>query len=112
MGETKTGQILVFLRKASQFVDNDSELGDQDIETVAEEDQVGVVGAVARSSTPVDDTSRSGGHLTKGVDVGHNIMSSTLFLLSSNFEFVVLDSQVSFHLLNTLVTNRKTEFWH
>ena len=111
VGETQTRQVLVFIGKCGQLVNHNGELGDEDVETVTEEDKIGVVGAVARSSTPVDDTGRGGGDLTVGVDVSHDIVSPTLLLLSGTSKLVVLDGEVSLHLLNCLVGDRETEFY-
>ena len=108
VGETQARQVLVFLGESGQLVDHDCELGNEDIETIAEEDKVGIIGAVARSGTPVDDTGRGGGNLTVGVNVGHDIVSPALFLLSSNCKLVILNDEVSLHLLNGLIGNVET----
>ena len=109
VGETKAGQVLVLLSELGQLVDDDSELGDEDVETVTEENQIGVIGTVARGGTPVDDTGGGGGNLTKGVDVGHDIVSAALLLLGGNGELVILDDLVGLHLLNSIGSDRKSE---
>jgi len=110
VSETQARQILVFLGKLRQLVDDNGQLGDEDVETITEQDQVGVVSAVARSSTPVDDTGSSRGNLAKGVDVGHDIVSPALLLFGGNLELLVLNGGVSLHLLNRIIGDRKAEF--
>lgn len=110
VGETQAGQVFVFLGESGQLVNHNGELGNEDVETITKEDKVGVIGTVARSSTPVNDTGGGGGDLTVGVDVGHDIVSPALLLLSGNFELLILNGEVSLHLLNCLVGDGETEF--
>lgn len=107
--EAETRQVLVLLRECRQLIDNDGQLGDQDVETVAEEDEIGVVRAVARGGTPVDDARRSRGDLSVRVDVGHDIVSPALFLLRGNLELLVLDRSMRLHLGNGVIGDRETE---
>jgi hypothetical protein len=111
VSETQAGKILVLLGELGQLVDDEGQLGDEDIETVAEKDQIGVVGTVARGSTPVDDTSGSGGHQTVGVDVGHNIVAAALLLLGGDGELVILNDLVGLHLLDSVGRDRKSELY-
>ena len=82
---------------------------DEDVQTVPEQDQVGIIGTVARGGTPVDDSCSSGSDLTEGVDVGHDIVSATLLLLGGDLELVVLDRGMSLHLLNCLIGDGKSK---
>lgn len=109
VGEAQAGQVLVLLGELGQLVDDDGQLGDEDVKTVTEKDQVGVVSAVARGSTPVDDTSGGRGDLAKGVDVSHDIVSAALLFFSGNLELVILDGGVSLHLLDSLVGDWQAE---
>jgi hypothetical protein len=109
VGEAQAGQVLVLLGELGKLVDDDGKLGDEDVETVTEEDQVGVVSAVARGSTPVNDTGSSWGDLAKGVDVSHDIVSAALLLLGGNLELVILDGGVSLHLLDSLIGDWQAE---
>lgn len=109
VGEAQAGQVLVLLSEGRQLVNDNSKLGDKDIESVTEEDQVCVVGAVAGGGAPVDDSGSSRSDLTIGMDVSHDIVSTALLLLSGNLEFVVLNGEVSLHLLNGLVGDRQTQ---
>lgn len=110
VGETQARQVLVLLGEGRELVDHNGQLGDENVQTVTEEDEVGVVSAVARSSTPVDDSGSCWCDLSVGVNVGHDIVSSALLLLGGNLEFVVLDGDVGLHLLETLIGNGETEF--
>lgn len=109
VSETQAREVLVLPGKLRQLVNDNGQLGDEDVETVPEQDQVSIVSAVARSSTPVNDTSSSRGDLAKGMDVGHDIVSAALLLLGGNLEFLVLDGGVSLHLLNRIFGDRKAE---
>jgi hypothetical protein len=51
-GTKHTGHVLEFNRKLAQLVDDDGELREEEIETIAEENEICVVGNIARSSTP------------------------------------------------------------
>lgn len=109
VSEAQTREVLVLLSELGQLVDDNSQLGDEDVETVAEQDQIGVVGTVARGSTPVNDTSGGGGNQAKGMDVGHDIVSPALLLLGGNGELVILDNLVGLHLLDSLGGDRKSK---
>lgn len=111
VSETQSGQVLVLLSKLGQLVDDNSQLGDQNVEAVTEQDQVGVIGTVARGSTPVDDTGSSGSNLAKGVDVGHDVVTAALLLLGGNGELVILDGGVSLHLLESLIADGKSKLY-
>lgn len=111
VGETKAGQILVLVGERGKLINHDGELGDQDIESVAEEDQIGIVGAVARSGTPVDDTGGSGGNLAERMNVSHDVVPPALLLLGGNLELVILNGEVGLHLLNGIAGNGQTEFY-
>ena len=111
VSETQSGQVLVLLSELGQLVDDNSQLGDQDVKTVTEQNQVSVIGTVARGSTPVDDTGSSGSNLAKGVDVGHDIVATTLLLLGGNGELVVLDGGVGLHLLESLIADGKSKLY-
>ena len=50
--------------------------------------------------------------LTKGVDMGHDIVTATSFLFLSDFEFRVLDFDVCFHLGYGFLRYRKTELFY
>ena len=47
VSEAQAREVLVLLSELGQLVDNNSQLGDEDVEAVAEQDQIGIVGAVA-----------------------------------------------------------------
>ena len=112
MGEAQAGQVLVLLGELGQLVDNHGELGNEDVETVAEKDQVRVVSAVARGGTPVNDTSSGRSDLAEGVDVSHDIVSAALLLLGCNLELVILDGGMSLHLLDSLVGDGQSELYN
>lgn len=112
VSEAQAGKVLVLLGELRQLVDHDGQLGNENVETVAEEDQVGVVSAVARGSTPMDDTSSSRGDLAESMNVGHDIVSPALLLLGGNLEFVVLDRGMGLHLLNRLIGNGKSKLYN
>lgn len=112
VSESQTRQVLVLPGELRQLIDDNGQLGNEDVETVAEQNEVGVVSAVARSRTPVDDTSRGRGDLTKSVDVGHDIVSPALLLLGGYLELVVLDRGMGLHLLDRLICNGKAELYN
>lgn len=68
----------------AETFDHDSEFGEDDIASVSKEDEIGVIGNIARSSSEMDDTSSSRGVKSKDVNVGHDIVS-TLLLFKSSF---------------------------
>lgn len=90
VGEAERREVTVLLGKGREARDDDSELGDEDVEAVTEEDEVGVVGNVARGGAKaagsagalgtcvllylLDDTGSGGGDGAKGVDVGHDVV--------------------------------------
>jgi hypothetical protein len=47
VSEAQTRKVLVLLSELGQLVDDNGQLGDEDVETVTEQDQIGVVRAVA-----------------------------------------------------------------
>jgi len=81
VSESESGQVLVLLSKGAQALDDTGQLGQEDIETIAEDHQVSVVSDIARSGAQVDDGGSLGANNTKGVDVSHDIVA-TLLLLS------------------------------
>jgi len=111
VGETQARQVLVLLGELRKLVDDDSQLGDQNIETITKQDQIRIIGTVARGSTPVNDTSRGGGNLAEGVNVGHDIVTTALLLLGGDLELGVLDGGMSLHLLNSLIGDRKSQLY-
>lgn len=111
VSETKARQVLILLSERGQLVDDNSKLGNEDIETVTEEDQIRIVRAVARSGTPVNDASGGGRDLTVSMDVSHDIVPAALFLLSSNLELFVLNGKVGLHLLNGIIGDRQAELY-
>ncbi len=68
------------LGEAGETLDDNGELREDDVARVAEEDQVGVVGDVARGGAEVDNASGGGGTLAKDVDVRHDIVTALLLL--------------------------------
>ena len=51
VGEAESGEVAILLGEGGQARDDDRELGDENVETVTEEDEVGVVGDEARGGT-------------------------------------------------------------
>ena len=111
VGETQTRQVLVLLGELRKLVNDDSQLGNQNIETITKQNQIRVIGTVARGSTPVNDTSGSRGNLAKGVNVGHDIVTTALLLLGGDLEFSVLNGGMGLHLLNGLIGDRKSQLY-
>ena len=88
MGETKSWKIPVLFGESGQPGDDNGELRQEDSETFSEEDQVGIIGDIARggaqagisdileneSEDLLDDTGGFGGNGAKGVDVSHNVV--------------------------------------
>lgn len=111
VGESQTRKVLVLLGELRQLVDDNGQLGDEDVETVAEQDQIGVISTVAGGSTPVDDTGGGRGDEAEGVDVGHDIVSAALLFLGGDLEFGVLNDGVGLHLLNGFVGDGKSELY-
>jgi hypothetical protein len=111
VGETQAGKVLVLLGELGKLVDDNGQLRDEDIETVTEQDQVGVIGTVAGGSTPVDDTGGGGGNEAESVNVGHDIVTAALLLLGGDLELIVLDGGVRLHLLNGLIGDRKAKLY-
>lgn len=54
VGETKGREVLVLLGEGGETSNDDGELGEEDVETITEEDQVGVVSDKARGGTEAD----------------------------------------------------------
>lgn len=73
-------EVLVRLGETGETLDDDGELREDDVACVAEEDQVGVVGDVARGGAEVDNTGGGGSTLAKDVDVRHDIVTALLLL--------------------------------
>lgn len=83
VGEAQGREVFVLLCKGAEALDDTSELGQEDIETIAKDDKISVVGHIARGGTQVNDTRSAGAGNAKGVDVCHNIVATLLLLGSS-----------------------------
>lgn len=70
----------MLLGERSEALDDDGELGEDDVARVAEEDEVGVVGHIARRGAEVDDAGSGGRFEAEDVDVGHDIVTALLLL--------------------------------
>lgn len=80
MSPSENGGVLLLLGELGEALDDDGELGDDNIASVTEEDEVGVVGNVAGGRAEVDNGSGGGGMKTEDVDVGHDIVAALLLL--------------------------------
>lgn len=84
MSPPEHGQVLLLLREPGQPLNDDGQLGEDDIASVAQEDEVGIVGHVAGSGAEVNDGSGGGAVQAKDVHVGHDVVA-TLLLLQGSF---------------------------
>lgn len=78
------GKILVLFSEFAETFDDDGEFWEDDIASVSEEDEIGVVGNVAGGSSQMDDSGGCGSVKTEDMDVSHDIMT-TLLLFESSF---------------------------
>jgi hypothetical protein len=85
VGEAEGGEVAVLLGELGEAVDDNRKLGDEDVETLTQEDEVGVVSDVARGGaeaavsfddqlSSLDDAGGLGGDGAKGVDVSHDVV--------------------------------------
>jgi hypothetical protein len=128
VGVAKTRQGAILHCELGEPVDDRSQLGDDEVQSVSEEDQVGVVGHVAvqllvpkhgsedslhgylpRSGAPVDNSGRLRCNETVSVHVSHDIVAPALLLESGGSEFVVLNALVGLQLSNGLLRDVETE---
>src|SRR5690606_16955182 len=116
-----------------ELVDDGSQFWQQEVESLSEEDEIGIVGAVAAGSCPapslasirvadiqrsstrvltsqVNDSSSSWSDFSKSVDMSHDIMSSSLFLLGSDLEVLLGQVEMLLHLVNGFLGDCETQF--
>ena len=86
MGPSKRGEVLVLVGKLGETLDNDGELGEDDVARGAKEDKVGVVGHVAGGGSEVDDGRGGRAVEAKDVNVGHHVVAALLLLEGSLLE--------------------------
>jgi len=110
VGVSQSWHFLVFQSELGQLVDDDSQLGDDEVKGITLKDKVGVVSAVARGSTVMDDTSGLWSDLTECMNVSHNIVSASLLLLTGNPEVLVGHDPMCLHLFNSLLTDIQAQF--
>ena len=92
MGEAQAGQIAVLLgaNVARRSMTATSAVADQ-LQRLAHQDQVGVVGDVAACGAQVDDRPRRGADVAVGVDVGHHVVPQPPFVGGRGVEVDVVD---------------------
>lgn len=103
VGPAQNWQVLVLHGKLGQSVNDINQLWDQDIVSISQEDQIGVVGHETRGGTQVNDTGSGRTSLTENVHVGHDVVSNLGLLNSGSGDLLVSDLQMFFHLGNSLV---------
>ena len=108
MSISKARKVLVLVSELSQVVHNVYELSADDPESVAHDDNVGVISDIAGSSTEVDDTCCIRTNLTVCENVSHNIMACDLFAFSRHFIVYIVD--MLFELLYLCLGYRQTKF--
>ena len=98
MRKAQSRSCLVFVCKISKFLNyNDKSLADE-FETFAHEDDISVVTYIVGCGAKVDDALRFRTLNTLCIDMAHNIVSSLLLLLRSNF--IVDIVSVSFEFID------------
>ena len=80
MGESQGWQCGVLFCKLGEGFDDIRELGQEQVQAVPEDNQVGVVPNESGGSAQVNDGACFGGNVTPGVDVSHHVVSE-LFLV-------------------------------
>ena len=81
VSEPQGFQVTPAFRKASQGVNGADQTIAQEFQSFAHEQQIGVVGHVAAGRPQVDDVAGSRADVAIGVDVGHDIVAKTAFVL-------------------------------
>ena len=89
VGPSEGREVLVLLGKLAQSFNDDGEFREDDVAGVAEEDEVGVVGNVARSRSQVDNSGGGRGVEAKDVNVRHDVVA-TLLLLDGSLGHLLL----------------------
>lgn len=75
--------VLLLFGEFGETLDDNGQLGNDDVAGVTQEDQVGVVCNVARGGTQVNDGSCGWAVLSENVDVCHDIVAALLLLYGS-----------------------------
>ena len=91
-------------REAGEFPQRIDDLGAEQGEPLAHQDQLSVVGDVTRRRAVVDEAAGGGGHVAKGVHVGHHVVAKALLVRRHGREVDVVE--VRAHLRDRLVGNR------
>lgn len=99
------GQVLILQGKLGQVGDDLRQLGQQQVEGIADEDEVGIVSDVARGGSDVNETGGGGGILLECVDVGHDIVTADTFFFSDDLEGCVADDEVCANGIEGLVVD-------
>lgn len=128
VGPSQGCEILVLLGKLAEPLDDDGELGEDYIAGVPQEDEVGVVGDVARRRAEVDDGCGGWAVESKDVDMRHDIVSTFLLLQGSFMHLSCVEvlretcqlrrlcnarrgtHEVGLHLLDGSVGNGESQF--
>lgn len=107
--EAKRGLCAVLLSELGQSRNDNGQLGDDQIISHLEEDQIGVVSDVAGSSAEMDNLLSSRADTLEDVHMGHDIVSSLLLLFGSGADLLVVEVQVGPHLVNCLLRDIEAE---
>ena len=91
MCEAQRGKISVLSGKLRQAGDHSAELGQENVQAVSENDQVGVVANVAGGGSEVDDGSSLGRRHCEGVNVSHHVVPHLPLLLRGQLEVNIVD---------------------
>ena len=112
---SEASEIAVHGGELGEAVDDDGQLVDDQVETLAQEDQVGVaeqsgwarvfraLGHITRRRAEVDDRRRGGRNGAEDVDVRHDIVPPSPLLLRRELHLHRVERQVGLHLLDRLV---------
>ena len=91
MGESQGGEITVLLSKGRESVDHNCEFFKYEIASLAQEDEICVVGHVARRSSQVNNCGGCRRDESESVDVGHNIVAAFLFFLCGDLVLGIVE---------------------
>ena len=81
VGIAQGGGCLIFLREFGEVAHHCQQLTPQVLQSLAVEDEVGIVCHIAAGGAQVNDAGGGGGRLAVGVNMGHNVMAHFLFPL-------------------------------
>ena len=81
MSKSESRQISIFFGEVAEFINDVREVSADEFSGVSHDDEFGVVGDFTACGAEVDDSTRSGGGVGEGVDVGHDVVAKLAFVL-------------------------------